>query len=212
MINFKRLAVGVAGFAAIGLLATACNLGGTSTAGNDSNGNSEGKQLTQYGQGQPIPGFSYSSYRQTLINIEATQALGEKTTSLFFNMGGADPIFTCPSEGQAVPNTAQLSNPAHPVWSYNGSDGVSGITVGQIDPNGVYSPTNSTGTNVVCFNTSGQKYLVYWEGFVLTVSSSAHWDYTNHHLTVTGAPNMPNCKVENVTSAGKTVQQNVCTK
>lgn len=169
-------------------------------------------QLQIYENGQPLPVFNYSEYRQTLISIEATQALGIQTTSFFFNMGNTSPVYECPSLGQAIPNTAQLSNPSVPVWqdgTYNNGYAIAGVTIGQIDPNGTYSPSSSTGTNVECVNNAGQKYLVYWEGFVLTINGSATWNPNTHAVEVTGAPSMPVCK--QVTGAnGKT--QTVCTK
>jgi hypothetical protein len=136
---------------------------------------------------QPIPHFNFSQYRQTLIDAESISANGTQTTSFFFNMGVRDPIFTCPSLGMPVPNTAQLSNPQQVIYD-GGSGGGGNIGISQMDPYGAYTPSSSTGTYVICVNASGKPYLQYWEGFVQTVSAPAAWDYGNHTMKVTGAP------------------------
>src|SRR5260221_9885671 len=61
---------------------------------------------------QPIPHFSYSQERAALIAAEAISANGTQTTSFFFNQGVRDPIFVCPSVGEGIPDSAQLSNPS----------------------------------------------------------------------------------------------------
>lgn len=134
---------------------------------------------------QPLPVVTWSQLRQNLIEIEQSQATATQTTSFFFNQGIADPIWSCPSIGYAIPNTASLSNPTQVIWT--GSNG--GVaTGGQMDPNGVYTPTSSTGTYVVCVDNAGRGYAAYWEGFVLTVSGPAAWDREKHTATLTGAP------------------------
>ena len=98
-------------------------------------------------------------------------------------MGNQDPVFSCPSLGMPVANTAQLSNPQQVVGGSGGN-----TTIGQMDPYGVYTPSASTGTYVICVNGSGAKYLMYWEGDVMTVASGATWNYAKHSANVTGAP------------------------
>lgn len=138
---------------------------------------------------QPIPHFNYSQIRQTLIDAETITANGTQTTSFFFQMGSPDPIFSCPSLGEPVANTAQLSNPQQVVTQDDQGNGFTGAaTKGQMDPNGIYAPTASSGTYVICVNGSGAKYMQYWEGDVMTVTSAATWDRATHSLNVTGAP------------------------
>ena len=184
------LALASAAVAVLGL--AACN-GNTTSSGQSSENNTSNQDLYTYQQAQPAPHFPYSVIRQELISIEAAQAVGEQTTSFFFNQGSADPIFSCPSIGDPVPNTAELTNPSKVQTAWG--NGPSSVTVGNIDPNGIYAPTNSTGTNVMCVNSGGTQYLAYWEGFVYTVNGSAHWDSSSHSVVVTGAPNMPTCSV-----------------
>lgn len=136
---------------------------------------------------QPIPHFNYSQIRQTLIDAETIAANGTQTTSFFFQQGNQDPVFSCPSLGEPVANTAQLSNPQQVVNDSYPSGGAA-VTVGQMDPYGVYAPSASTGTYVICLNSSGKPYLQYWEGDVMTVSAAAEWDQATHSVKVTGAP------------------------
>lgn len=192
-----------------GLAVAACSGSGV-TGGNAAENATSRQDLSTYEQVQPAPHFPYSDIRQTMIDVQASQALGEQTTSFFFNMGSRDPYFSCPSKGDPVPNTSQLTNPNQTeTWWGSGSTAPDDVAVvGNIDPNGLYAPSASDGTNVMCLTKSGQAYLVYAEGPVTTINAPAHWDYTTHQPVVSGAPTMPTCKVETI----KGKPQSVCTK
>ena len=151
---------------------------------------------THYQQVQPpYEATGTSEYRANLNYAEASQVLGINTTSFFFNLGQNTPFFECPSHGGAVPNTAQLTNPQQVQPDPNASNG--SVLIGNMDPNGVYSPTASSGTYVMCVNNAGQEYLVYWEGDVLQVNGNAQWNASLNGgkggIQVTGAPQMPVC-------------------
>lgn len=158
------------------------------------NGNS-GAQQTEQGEqqqdsrsltnDQPIPHFNWSQIRQTAIDAETIAADGTQTTSFFFQQGDPDPVFVCPSIGVPVPNTTQLSNPDQIVSTDNAGDA---NILPQMDPYGVYTPSASSGTYVICVNSAGQKYLQYWEGDVMSVTAAATWDETTHSVQVIGAP------------------------
>jgi hypothetical protein len=178
--------------------------GNSTNAGQQQENQQQGQDTTTYENNQPIPHFQYSDYRQTAINVEAIQALGEQTTSFFFNLGVKDPIFSCPSLGSPFPNTAELSNPDQVTSPSNGNGEYNSVTVGQMDPNGVYSPSSSSGTYVICLNAQGAQYAQYWEGDVDSVSGPAKWDASTGQIDVTGQPSMPKCSV-----AGK---KTTCTK
>jgi hypothetical protein len=133
---------------------------------------------------QPLPHFNYSQERQALIEAEKAAADGTQTTTFFFNQGVTDPIFTCPSIGLGIPDSASLSNPLQPT----NPGGNGNIAIGQMDPFGIYVPTSSAGTYVICVNAQGQEYLVRWEGFVQTVTAPAVWDMKTHTEKLIGAP------------------------
>ena len=185
--NLRTIAGIAATAAVIGLSVTACTSSGGTPSGQAVE-NQEQQQDTQaLINNQPIPHFNYSQIRQTLIDAETIASDGTQTTSFFFQMGDQDPVFSCPSLGMPVANTAQLSNPEQ-VVNDGYPQGGAAVPIGQMDPDGVYAPSASTGTYVICVNSSGAKYLEYWEGDVMTVAAGATWNSSTHQLQVTGAP------------------------
>ncbi len=194
-ITARHIAVPVL-LAAVALGATACTQEQSSGASNEAAQSSQIQTHFEAVQ-PPYEATGVSEYRSNLNAAEATQALGINTTSFFFNLGQNAPFFSCPSHGGAVPNTAQLTNPTQIQPDPNQSAG--SVSLGNMDPNGVYSPTSSSGTYVMCVNSAGQEYLVYWEGDVLQVNGNAAWDSSLNGgkggVRVTGAPEMPVCHV-----------------
>ena len=181
--NLRTIAGAIAIAAVTGLSVAACTHGANPQQQEQNQQTADTYSLEQ---SQPLPHFSYSQIRQTAIDAETISAEGAQTTSFFVQMGDADPVFSCPSLGEPVANTASLSNPLQP---YTGSDNTNGgDVVNQMDPNGIYAPTSSSGTYVICVNSSGAKYLEYWEGDVMTVTAGATWDSATHTLKVIGAP------------------------
>ena len=130
---------------------------------------------------QPLPAVKYSQLRQTLIDIELAQTKNVATTSFMFNMGEPAPIQSCPSIGFPIASDTQLSNP----MQIQGGGGNSNVAIPQMDPNGVYSG-NSTGTYVLCANADGSTYVIYWEGFVETVSGPAVWNSATNSVKLFG--------------------------
>ena len=177
----------VAAAALIGLSVAACTSSGSAPSGQQQENHQQAQDTNSLENNQPIPHFNYSQIRQTLIDAETISSDGTQTTSFFFQMGDPDPVFSCPSLGMPVANTAQLSNPQQVVNDGYPTGGAA-VTVGQMDPDGIYAPSSSTGTYVICVNSSGAKYLEYWEGDVMTVTSGATWDSTTHTVKVLGAP------------------------
>jgi hypothetical protein len=195
----KRLSrVGAAAGAAVMATAwvTACSQsqnGGTALDHNDSSAISTHYLTVQ----PPYYPTGISIYRENLNAIEAAHVLGLNTTSFFWQNGRTDPYFWCPSRGGAVPNTAQLTNPQYVQPDPNASNG--SVIISNMDPDGVYPPTNSSGTAVVCIDSRGRDYFAYAEGEVTQFSAAATWDFSANHghggIVVTGAPAMPVCEV-----------------
>lgn len=187
------------------MLSTASACSGGSSNGNASEGAAQQAGTSLVEQNQPLPIFPTSAYRLELIVIEAIQALGTPTTAFFFpegttvvNVNGkqtfsAPPMKTCGAQGEPIPNTASLSNPQAP---YQGSinTGPDDPVVGQMDPNGVYTPQSSSGTYVLCVSTTGGLKLTYWEGPVFDESGSAIWSDTTG-ITDVGPSALPACTV-----------------
>lgn len=192
-----RRCLAAAGLAAAVIVsAAACTQG--QSGGAASEASQSGQIQSHYEAVQPpYEATGNSEYRANLNYAEASQVLGINTTSFFFNLGQNAPFFWCPSHGGAVPNTAQLTNPQQVQPDPNASNG--SVVIGNMDPNGVYSPTSSSGTYVMCVNSAGQEYLVYWEGDVFQVNGNATWNPSLNGgrggAQVTGAPQMPVCHV-----------------
>lgn len=184
---WKKTIIMITAFAAAALTIAGCHSG--QSTGQQKENNQQAGTTNSLIINQPLPHFNWSQYRQTVIDAETIAANGTQTTSFFFNQGVADPIFSCPSLGVPVPNTAQLSNPQQVVTSDSqGNRFTGGATIGQMDPYGAYTPSSSSGTFVVCVGSSGKPYLQYWEGFVQAMTVPARWDNVMHKLVVTGAP------------------------
>jgi hypothetical protein len=187
---------------------TACSGSSGHSSGNAITDQQQGTQDTQYAYVQPLPYFPFSQIRQTVIEAEAADALGVSSTAFFFMPGITHPVLVCPAIGVPVPATDQLSNPQKVQWGYSGSSGVAGATVGQEEPDGVFTGDTS-GTNVLCVNGAGTQYLGYDEAYTIAVTSTAYWDNASGTIKVTGAPQMPKCTVHKL-AAGKA--EEVCVK
>lgn len=164
----------VAAIAAAGIIGAACTSAQDQANNNDVKNSAQA--LVQLQQNQPTPLYNWSQLRETLIQIENTQAHSVQTTSFFFNQGVQDPTASCPSIGMPIASTSELTNPLQA----NGT-----VAIGQADPTGIYSG-NSTGTYVVCVSPDGSNYLNYFEGFVQTVTGPAVWNTTTHQVELTG--------------------------
>lgn len=161
---------------------------GSSPATGDQTEHASQQGITaQFEKNQPIPAPLRSQMRQNLIEIEQAQADGVQTTSFFFNPNVQDPFLVCPSVGTPISASASLTNPEQLVHDSTYSTYGWG-TIGQMDPNGVYTPADTLGTYVVCIGAGGKAIPTYAEGYVHVEYAPATWDYTQHRIVVTGAP------------------------
>jgi hypothetical protein len=182
--KYLYVAASVVGAAAIVLGAAACNGQGSAQAKENAQQGADSSTLIN---NQPIPHFKYSEERAILIEAETDAASGEASTSFVFEMGVPNPIFSCPSLGLGVPDTAALSNPEQVVNA--GGSGNPGVTIGQMDPFGVYTPSSSEGTYLVCVAGNGNPYLTRIESQVDTFLGSAVWDLQPYgHVAQVGTP------------------------
>lgn len=167
LVNKGWVAIGIALGLAVGTV-------GTAWAGDTEDNRLMEKILDGFSKTQPIPRRGFSQVRQNLIEIEEAQMDATATTSFFFGRdGGTTPKTSCPSIGFPIPSTYQLSNP----WKkYDGPGEGGAVSIGQLEPNGVYTG-DSSATYVMCVDPSGKAYAVYWEGDVFaTTARSAKWD------------------------------------
>lgn len=183
--NLRNALAGLAVTAAAVLSTAACTHGGANAQQQEQAQQNADTQSLE--NSQPLPHYQYSQIRQTLIDAQTMEADGTQTTSLFFLNGIAKPIFTCPSLGEPVANTDQLSNPEQ-IAPISGKYGGGATNLPQMDPNGIYTGSSSQGTYVLCVNGGGKPYLQYWEGPVMTVGAGAVWDDAKSQVEVNGAP------------------------
>lgn len=173
--------------AAIALTVTGCsNQNGNVTEHNDQ---LAGTNLLV--NNQPPPIFGTSAIRQEVIEIEAIEALGSPTTTFFYPPGaspatGAKPFKSCPSEGEPIPNTTSLTNPTQVAPGHD-------VPIDQMDPNGIYTPTASSGTFVLCLTPGGGTKLTYWEGDVFAESGAAVYDAATAQIVDVGPSQLPVC-------------------
>lgn len=75
----------------------------------------------------------------------------------------------CRSQGYGFNEATQFTNPQQSQWKYEGSAGVAGVTLSQPDPTGLYSPTESQGTLLLCLTTKGDVLPVRSEPDIITL-------------------------------------------
>lgn len=171
-------------------VATACS-SSSSAQGNQKEKQQQNQITKNLENTQGLPDVFYSQERQNLIDIELAEVNDVRTTSFFTKDGNVDPVGQCPSIGFGIPDSASLSNPTQIQYSSppnNGGTFDPGV-VDQMDPNGIYAPTASEGTFVICVNVrTGQAYIDRIEDRVDTYGGPAAWNYTTHSAALIGDP------------------------
>lgn len=158
---------------ALAFVAAACN--GPKNAADKRDRQVTANLQAGYVVSQPIPTGDWSQQRQTLIEIERMQIATTPTWSYFFAPGRANaaPISSCPSIGDPIPSTYQLTNPERPEGDTGDNGG--GVTLPQMEATGVFTGA-SDATNVLCATAGGKRYKVYWEGQVFSSTLEHVWD------------------------------------
>jgi hypothetical protein len=123
-------------------------------------------QLQQYQAVQPIPFFNWSQMRQVLIDIYQAQNQARQTWAVFLSYTGA-PLFSCESVGYPIPADTQLTNPEQITHNSAVGGNYGYGVVGQMEPNGTYSSTSTSGTYVLCVRPDGKLAPVYSEPQVM---------------------------------------------
>lgn len=184
----KTLVTSILGSGAMIIGLSACFGGGGAGTANTKEHAAQAQDSANLINNQPPPIYDHSEIRGALIDIQDLQANGKQTTAFFFLPNVAKPIFSCAAVGQPIPVTAQLTNPQQ---NYNSGypNGGASYPIPQMDPNGIYTPPDALGTNVVCIDpATGVKYIHYWEGLVDDVAGPAKWDDAKGQIVLTGTP------------------------
>lgn len=179
--KFTRRHFAAAAVSVIAVGLAACN-------GNQNGNQAEARQQLADTQSlennQPLPHYNFSQERQNMKDIEDAEATNVQTTSFVMQNGDRDPVFSCPSIGFGIPDSASLSNPLQVA---NPSDR-SSTAIGQMDPTGIYAPVSSEGTFTICLTANGSPYISRFEGTVNAIGGPAEWDPAAHMIRMTGAP------------------------
>ena len=131
---------------ALGLILAGSACSHTVSNGNTAESAQQAQDSTNLENSQPLPIVFASQERANLIDIELAQVNDVRTTTFVKAMGNVDPIFSCPSVGFGIPDSASLSNPSQIEQRYfpNTNSWDSGV-VDQMDPTGIYAPTFERG-------------------------------------------------------------------
>jgi hypothetical protein len=175
----RATALAAAGAAVLAIGLSGCNNNGNSESA------AQNADTNALENNQPLPHVTWSQERENLIDIELAEVNDVQTTTFVMHNGDQNPISSCPSIGFGIPDSASLSNPLKPD---SNSGTYAGDVVGQEDPNGIYAPTSSEGTFVICLDSAGQPYINRVEDDADTVGGPAQWNDTTHSYSLNGAP------------------------
>lgn len=186
----KRIRRGAgAAFLTVGLVVAGTACSHTISNGNTAESAQQLQDSTNLENAQPLPIVFYSQERANMIDIELAEVNDVRTTTFVHAMGNIDPIFSCPSVGFGIPDSASLSNPSQIEQRYfNNTNSWDSGVVDQMDPNGIYAPQSSAGTWVICLDDHGQAYINRFESTTDTLGGPAEWNYTKHFAVMNGAP------------------------
>lgn len=148
--------------ASFALLSTGCFTSKVSQEREDQKAVQE--QQAQYSKAQPVPQFDHSLERAAMINL---YTLRNKTVSTFTvwrsDMGVIEGY--CPSMGFGIPYDMSLTNPLQMIHGCK-SGGCGVTSIGQAEPNGVFSSQNTSATWAMCINSDGSLAPHYIESKV----------------------------------------------
>lgn len=171
----------------LGILLMACATVNTSSQVKDVRNTEDQQQI--YAVNQPVPRFTFSQDRDTLIQIYRLRNEARATYTVVTSQGTGQTIFSCPSRGYAIPADTQITNPSQ-ISTIYGANGLSHYADGVIDlpePNGLYSSKNTDGTWVLCVRPDGTINPVYTELKVTTFPYEVHVN-ADSTITDTGQP------------------------
>jgi hypothetical protein len=140
-INPKLALAGVI-FVAIGVSADSCNQDPSTAMEHDQQEQLSYQAIKAVG----MPAITKFSERRAFKEIlEARDKFGPTYTYLYNAMQGTIGQKVCDSVGYGFSGATQYTNPSKVDWSTNHA-----VTIPQADPNGLYSPSETHGTWVLC--------------------------------------------------------------
>ena len=119
-------------------------------------------QQKLYVESQPPPYFERSLERFLMTELYRRRNEAVATWSYVQSPFTGKILWTCPSVGYPIPGGTQLTNPEQTIGG--------GGSIPQAEPNGLFSPSSSQGTYVMCVNSDGTVSPAYVEDTVRTFS------------------------------------------
>jgi hypothetical protein len=120
------------------------------------------RQYDIYTQSQPVHTYNFSMPRDVMLQIYDATMEAHNTWTVWYAFDHT-PLDSCPSIGYPIPGGTQLTNPMRA--TNPGSNGA--LALPQGEPNGLFPPSTSGGTWVLCVR-GGKTEPTYVEPNVVT--------------------------------------------
>lgn len=141
-------------------------------------------QQSQYAAGQPVPSYDWSLERDLLISLYNLRNQKVATHAVWrSDMGVIEG--DCPSIGFGLPYDTSLTNPLQSEYE-QGYQSITGVALGQAEPNGIFASTNTSATWVMCAGDGGALLPVYVEAKVTVYPYPVMVDYESNRVTRAG--------------------------
>lgn len=146
------------------------------------------RQQSQYSIAQPVPAYDYSLERDLIIQLYNVRNQ-EVTTHSVWRSNYGQIEGDCRSMGYGLPYDTSLTNPQRAVYE-TGYQSITGVAVGQPEPNGVFASTNTSATWVFCLSDAGRIEPVYVEAKVTVYPGPVEVNYSTNRVSKAGEANV----------------------
>lgn len=144
------------------------------------------RQQKQYAKAQPIPAYDWSLERDLVIQLYNLRNNRVSTHSVWRSDRGMIEG-DCPSMGFGIPYDTSLTNPWRASHRRYGNNGITSVSIGQAEPNGIFASTNTAATWVMCVGASGAIEPHYIETKVTVYPGPVKVDYKLNRVIRHGA-------------------------
>lgn len=125
------------------------------------------RQQEIYTKNQPPPFFEWSFERHLMTKLYEARNNAVTTYSYLQSPYTGKIMSECTSLGYPIPATTQLTNPQK-LSLIELRNGYAQAILPQAEPNGMYTPSSTSATWVMCLGPDGRVEPAYWEGNVST--------------------------------------------
>lgn len=167
--NYMRTITASLIAAGVALLLAACDAQPQPLTANQQE---QAQQAQQQAEGQaavgPVSIINWTQKKQFKAILESFDQPNLITYSYLVDRS-AKLVPLCRSQGYGFNEATQYTNPLQAQWKYTGNEGIASAIVGMQDPNGLYSPSNSAGTLLLCLTTDKRIMPVRSEPDIITL-------------------------------------------